>query len=137
MDSLFLVAGGVDGLVRIAEAFRSRGLEVSGIYLIKRTGYEDDEKWIIRLISDQKSPDLNGQMIKALVSLERDRALPLIDPLVRVHIAPSDDPEAARVIDYTHRLGGAPAIIRDVMWQGLFIEYAVVALVPERDAAAA
>ena len=76
-------------------------------------------------------------MLTQLVAMQRDRTLPLIDPMIRIHIAASDDTEASRVLDYAERLGGPPVIIRGMMWQGLFIEYAVVARIPERNAAAA
>jgi hypothetical protein len=76
-------------------------------------------------------------MIVALIDLRREQALPRIDELVGFHIVDVDDPEASRVLDYAQRLGGPPVIIRDAMWQGLFIEYALVAMLPDRKAAAA
>ena len=137
MDPLSLVEGGADGLVQVAEAFRTKRLNVAGIYLIKQTGHAGDERWIIRLVTEEKSPHLRRSMIVALVSLRREGALPRIDESVQFDIVHIDDPESVRVMRYAQALGGAPAVIRDVMWQGLFIEYAVVALIPERDAAAA
>ena len=137
MDPLSLVEGGADGLVRIAEAFRGKRLNVSGIYLIKMTGHAGDERWVIRLVTEEKSPHVKRRMIVALVSLRREGALPRIDDSVLLDTVHVDDFETVRIVQYTEALGGPPAVIRDVMWQGLFIEYAVVALVPERETAAA
>lgn len=137
MDPLLLVEGGVDGLVRIAEAFRSKRVNVSAVYLIKVTGHAGDERWVIRLVTDEKSPHVRRNMIVALIGLRREEALPRIDDSVRVDIVHIDDPEPMRVIQYAQALGGSPVIIKDSMLQGLFVEYALVALVPERDAAAA
>lgn len=137
MDSIGLVEGGVEGLVRIAVAFRAAGIPVTGVYLIKFTTDDNEDQWVLRLVVQETSADLDRRMVTQLVALQRDRALPLIDPLIRIHIAASDDAEVSRVLDYAERLGGPPVIIRGVMWQGLFIEYAVVALIPERNAAAA
>lgn len=137
MDPLSLVEGGAEGLIRVVEAFRAKRLKVSGIYLIRQTGHAGDERWVVRLLTDEKSPQMKRSMIAALVGLRRERALPWIDDAVQFDIVHVDDPEPARVIQYAQALGGPPVLIRDAMWQGLFIEYAFVALVPKRDAAAA
>lgn len=137
MDPLSLVEGGAEGLVRIAEAFRAKRLKISGIYLIKQTGHAGDERWVIRLLTDEKSPHVKRNMIAALIDLRREETLPWIDDSVHFDIVHINDPEPIRVIQYARALGGPPVLIRDAMWQGLFIEYALVALVPERDAAAA
>jgi hypothetical protein len=138
MDPSALVEGGAKGLVRIAEAFRSAGISIVAIYLIKVAGHDgDDEWWELRLVSEDKSPDLNGRMIRELVELERAGRLPWIDHYVRFFIASIDDPEASRVIDYAQQFDRLPVVIRDVMWKGLFIEHALVAMVAERKAAAA
>ena len=137
MDPLSLVEDGVKGLTRIADAFRSRGLRFVGLYLIKDTGHAGDETLTIRLITDVKGPDEKRKMIATLVDLRRERALPWIDSSIGFDLVHIDDPEASRVIEYAQRLGGPFAIIRDTMWQGLFIEYAAVAVIPARDMAAA
>jgi len=137
MDPGSLVEGGWEGLVRIANAFRSSGLPLTGIYLIKRSLPDGDEEWVIPLVSDEKDPALARRMVDELIRLRRDQALPWIDPAVRIKIANSDDPEVSRVIGLAQRLGEPPIMIRDTMWDGLFIEYAMVALVPERAVAAA
>ena len=137
MDPNVLVEGGAEGLVRIADAFRKGGFQVSSVYLLKLVTPDGDERWTVTLVSEDKRPDLNGAMIRHLVQLEHDGALPRIDSWVRFRAATFDDPEASRVIDYAQQFNRLPVLIRDVMWQGLFIEYALVALAPERETAAA
>jgi hypothetical protein len=134
MDQDVLVEGGAEGLDRIAEAFRSKGLPISGVYLTKLTSHDGFEEWIIRLIASARAvPDLKRQMIYALVELRRENKLPRIEAGVRFDIVDPVNGEASRIIEYTRRLGGAPALIRDTMWKGLFIEYALVASVPQAD----
>jgi hypothetical protein len=70
-------------------------------------------------------------MIDKLVQLRRENALPEIDPGVRFDLISSDHVEAARVIDYARQIGKLPVTIRDTMWKGLFIEYALVAQLPQ------
>ncbi len=131
MDQGALVENGAEGLIRIAEAFRARGLPIAGVYLIKLTSEDGFEDWIIRLVSDQYVQNLGRRMVSELIQLRRESALPRVSPGVRFDVVSSDDAEASRVIDYTRRLGGPPAEIRDAMWRGLFIEYALVASVPQ------
>lgn len=134
MDQDVLVEGGVQGLDRIADAFRSKELPVSGVYLIKVTSHDGFEEWIIRLIASRRVvPDLKRQMIFALVELRREAALPRIEAGIRFDIVDAANDEASRIIEYTRRLGGPPTVIRDTMWKGLFIEYALVADVPQAD----
>jgi hypothetical protein len=45
--------------------------------------------------------------------------------------------EASRVIEYARRLGEPPVVIRDAMWDGLYIDYALVAEFEPSTAAAA
>lgn len=118
---------------RIANAFRSKGLPVSGVYLIKLTSNDGYEERIIRLIVDRETPDLKRQMIYKLVELRREGLLPQVDLGIRFDVVTAADSEAARIIEYTRRLGGPSALIRDTMWKGLFIEYALVASVPQTD----
>lgn len=131
MDQDTLVEGGGKGLARIADAFRARGLPVSGIYLIRLTSEEGYAEWVIRLLSDSKMPGLTRQMIDKLVQLRRENALPEVSPGVRFDMISSDHVEAARVIDYARQIGKLPVTIRDTMWKGLFIEYALVAQLPQ------
>ena len=137
MDQVTLVEGGTEGLNRIAEAFRSKGVPVSGVYLIKVTSQDGFEHWIIRLVVDRKTPDLKRKMIHELVRLRRDNRLPKVDPSVRFDVVSATDLEPSRVIDYAQRLGGAPVLIRDANWKGLFIEYALVASIPRTKVAVA
>jgi hypothetical protein len=127
MDNDTLVAGGAGGLDRIAECFRLKGIPVSGIYLIKLTAENGFEDWIIRLVSDHKTADMTRRMVQALVQLRRDdNCLPHVDSRVRFDLVSRTEPEPERVLDYAARLGGFPVTIRDAMWKGLFIEYALV-----------
>ena len=137
MDQVALVEGGAEGLKRIAETFRSKGIPVSAVYLIKLTSEDGFEDRIIRLVADRRTIDLNlkRKMIYELVRLRRDNELPWIDPSVRFDIISSMDPEASRIIDYARRLGGPPVVIREATWQGFFIEYALVASVPHPNVA--
>ena len=133
MDQDVLVEGGTTDLNRIANAFRSKGLPVSGVDLIKLTSNDGYEERIIRLIVDRETPDLKRQMIYKLVELRREGLLPQVDLGIRFDVVTAADSEAARIIEYTRRLGGPSALIRDTMWKGLFIEYALVASVPQTD----
>ncbi len=135
MDQVTLVDGGAEGLNRIAEAFRSRGIPVAGVYLIKLTSEDGFEEWIIRLVADREKPDIKRKMIYELVRLRRDSQLPTVDPGVRFDIVSQTEPEASRIIEYAQRLGGPPVIIRDAVWKGLFVEYALVASVPHANVA--
>jgi len=137
MDQIALVEGGAEGLNRIAELFRSKGVPVSGVYLIKLTSEDGFEKWVIRLIADRETPDLKRKMIHELVRLRRDSRLPRVDPSVRFDIVSSTEPEASRIVEYARQLGGPPVVIRDAAWKGLFVEYALVARVPHTSAAVA
>src|SRR6516225_6460593 len=83
MDQVTLVEDGAEGLNRIAEVFRSRGVPVTGVYLIKVTSQDEFEYWIIRLVVDRKIPDMTRKMIYELVRLRRDNQLPKVDPSVR------------------------------------------------------
>ena len=137
MDQVTLVEGGADGLNRIADAFRSKGIPVSGVYLIKLTSQDGFEDWIIRLVADREMPDLKRKMIHELVRLRRDNELPRVDPSVRFDVVWPTEPEASRIIEYVQRVGGPPVVIRDATWKGLFIEYALVASVPHTNVAIA
>jgi hypothetical protein len=137
MDQVTLVEDGAEGLNRIAEVFRSRGVPVTGVYLIKVTSQDEFEHWIIRLVVDRKTPDLTRKMIHELVRLRRDNQLPKVDPSIRFDIIPRTESEASRIIDYARSLGGPPVLIRDASWKGLFIEYALVASVPSTNVAVA
>lgn len=137
MDWPTLVTGGVEAISDVARQLNSRGIPVVGIYLLNWTSPDGDDRWTLRMVSTENSDELNLRMITQVVALRRDGALPYIDSAVSFDIVSEDDPEASRIMDYVQRLGGAPQIIRSAMWHGLFIEFAVVAMVPERAVAAA
>jgi hypothetical protein len=132
MDQDTLVDNGSEGLNQIAQAFRTKGIAVSGVYLIKLTSHDGFEEWIIRLIVETVWPDLKRKMISELVRLRRDNMLPRTLEGVRFDIVSAADAEASRVIEYVRLLGGPPVVIRDTVWKGLFIEYALVASIPAR-----
>ena len=133
MDQNALVEDGDEGLIRILEAFASRGLNYTGIYLIALISNEGAVDNVIRLISASDLPNQNRDMIYELVRLRRDNKLPWVDTKVRFSVVSESDMEAARLIDYVQQLGKVPTIIRDSMWKGLFIEYALVAKIPQSD----
>ena len=60
MDSIGLVEGGVEGLGRIAVAFRSAGIPVTAVYLIKFTTDDDEDRWVLRLIVEKTTPIWTG-----------------------------------------------------------------------------
>jgi hypothetical protein len=130
-----LVDFGAEDLTRIAQAFRERGLPVTGIYFIISTSDDELEDRIVRLVVDHMPLNMKRQMIYEVVNLRREGRLPDFAAGVRFDLVEPFDDEAGRVIDYTRRLGGPPAIIRDVLWKGLFIEYAIVAEVPQTELA--
>jgi hypothetical protein len=70
-------------------------------------------------------------MVSKLVQLRRENALPRVSSDVRFDVIASDHLEAARVCDYARQFGELPVVIRDTMWKGLFIEYALVAQLPQ------
>jgi hypothetical protein len=137
MDQDVLVEGGASGLLRIQQAFQSKGLRVVGIYIIKLTSHDGYEERVIRLVCDPENGDLTRAMIGQLVELRRDKEFPKVDTGVRFTVVGTNDMEAARIIDYAKQLGGPPVVIRDAVWHGLFIEYALVASVPQADYAVA
>jgi hypothetical protein len=134
MDQVAVVDGDANGLLEIMEAFKARGLPVEGVYLIVLTSDDGFVERIIRLVVPHRSHDLNHRMIAELVKLRRQGKLPRVDESVRFSLISADDPEADRVADYARRIG-VPGTVQDVMWRGLFIEYALVAKVPQMAAA--
>ena len=137
MDQDVLVAGGADGLNRIADAFRAKGVPVTGVYLVKLTSDDGYQEWVIRLIADAATGDAQRQMIYNLVELRREKTFPRTDFGVRFDLVDPNDLEASRIIDYARRLGPLPVTITNAMLKGLFIEYALVARIPQTSVVAA
>jgi hypothetical protein len=123
MDTGELVAGGAEGLRRIAELVKGKGIPVEGAYLIKTTADEGSAFWRLRLITNARSL----QVIHAIVDLRREQKLPRIDPSVRVSGVLGDDTEASRIITYAQNAVERPVEIIDTPIDGLFVEYALVA----------
>lgn len=137
MDQNTLVEGGDAGLRAIAQAFREVGFPVTAIYLVQQTSQDGDLDWVVRVVLFPFRPSLDREFIPKLVQLERDKKLPFIDQQVRVDAVSPEHIEAARVLDYARRMGEPPVVIRKVMWEGLYIEYALVAEYDRTTAAAA
>ena len=123
MDTSQLVAGGAEGLRRIAELVREAGIPVQGIYLIRYTTDEGSVLWGLRLIT----PTNSLEVIRKVVDLRHKNRLPRIDPQVRIKGVPSDHVEASRIIAYAKNAFERPVEIIDTPIDGLFIEYALVA----------
>ena len=81
-------------------------------------------------------PGLERGFISELVRLRRDKKLPFIDQQVRVDAVSPEHVEATRVLDYARRMGEPPVVIRNVTWDGLSIDYALVAEYDHSTAAA-
>jgi hypothetical protein len=137
MDQNTLLEGGSDGLVAVANAFREDGFLVKAIYLVKRTSVDGYTDWVINAVLSPFNLGMDREFIYKLVRLRREKKLPFIDRMVRVNGVSPEHVEASRVIEYARRLGEPPVVIRDAMWDGLSIEYALVAEFEPSTAAAA
>ena len=137
MDQNTLVEGGDAGLVSIANAFSASGFPVKAIYLVKRTSVDGDVDWVIPVVLATFRPGSDRDFIYELARLRRDKKLPFIDEQVRINAVPADHIEASRVIDYATRLGEPPIVIRNAIWDGLYIDYALVTKYPPSTTAAA
>ncbi len=128
MDSLELVKCSVDDLKQIASALRSVGVDVQGIYLIKLTSVEGHVEHLVRVICDVGGMKFDSRdFVHKVIELRRTGKLPDIDDSIRIDCLRSDDLEAKRVADYTRKMKKLPLRIKDVFWDGLYIEYALVA----------
>jgi hypothetical protein len=137
MDQNALVEGGRDGLVAVADALCGAGFPVRAIYLVKRTGEDGYPDWSITAVLSPFAPGMEVELVEAYVRLRRAGRLPHIDRSVRVNGVSLEHVEASRVIEYARRLGEPPVVIRDAMWDGLYIDYALVAEFEPSTAAAA
>lgn len=137
MDKATLVNRENDALNEVARVFRMNGIAVTGIYLIQLTAESGYSERVVRLVTDRKLPNAQRDMIHKLVELRRNGKLPEVDGASRFDIVSADDAEASRIIDYARQYGSLPVLIDDTMWKGLFIEYAIVAELPQPAAALA
>lgn len=128
MDSLELVNCSADDLKQIASALRSVDVDVQGIYLIRLTSVEGNVETLVRVICDIGGMNFDSRdFVHKVIELRRDGKLPDIDEYIRISCVQSDHLEAKRVADYTRKMKKLPLRIRDVLWDGLYIEYALVA----------
>jgi hypothetical protein len=137
MDQNTLVEGDDAGLRAIADEFRKLGFPVEAIYLIKRTSIDGYVAWVVNAVLSPFRPGLDRDFLYQLVRLRREKKLPFIDEQVRVNAVSPDHVEAKRVIEYAQQMGEPPIHIRNVFWDGLYIEYALVAEYDHTTAAAA
>lgn len=126
MDQNTLVEGGDKGLLTIAEAFKNEGFPVAAIYLAKRTSIDGYMEWVVPVVLSPFPHADRRRFIDVLVQLRRAKKLPFIDRSVRIDAVPPDHVEASRIIAYANQLGDLPLVIRDVLLDGVFIEYALV-----------
>jgi len=137
MDQNTLVEGGDAGLRAIADQFRRSGFPVDSIYLVKRTSVDGGVDWVVNAVVSPFRPGLDRDFLYQLVRLRREDRLPFVDEQVRLNAVSPDHVEAKRIIDYARRMGEPPVVIRNVLWDGLYIDYALVAEYDRTTAAAA
>lgn len=123
-----MVAGDDDGLRNIAAAFRSSGVPVQAIYLIKRLSFDFDEPiWTVVAVVEPFARETHGRFTAAQVRLRRAGKFPAVDPAVRMSAVPADDPEAATLLAYARRFGPPPLTLRDIHIDGRHVEFALIA----------
>jgi len=128
MDSLELVNCSVDDLRQIASALRTVEVDVQGIYLIRLTSVEGNVENLVRVICDVGGEKFDSRdFVHKVIELRRNGKLPDTDESIRISCLRSDHLEAKRVAEYTRKMKKLPLRIRDVFWDGLYIEYALVA----------
>jgi hypothetical protein len=127
MDTNALVDGGEEGVRKIVLALEAEGVPVSGAYLIRLTSAEGFSEIVFRIVTTADS----RQVIYKIVRLRRDGKIPILADDVRINPIRPNDMEAKRVLDYAARIGGPTVAIKDVNWDRLFIEDAVVVKLPK------
>jgi hypothetical protein len=70
---------------------------------------------------------VSHDFVHTLIELRRAGKLPSTDSQIRISSVNLDHVEAKRVLDYARQMKKLPLTIKGVLWQGLFIEYALVA----------
>jgi hypothetical protein len=117
--------------------FRKVGYPVEAIYLVKRTSIDGYEDWVVNAVLSPFKAGSDRDFLQQLVRLRREKKLPRIDEQIRVNAVPPDHVEAKRIIEYARQMGEPPILIRNTFWDGLYIEYALVAEYDHTTAAAA
>jgi hypothetical protein len=129
MDTNALVEGGVDGLETVVRSLEHEGIVIRGAYLIRLTSDDGLSEISFRIVTEHDLRDV----IHKFVRLRREARLPKVADEVRISPIRANDVEATRVLDYASRLGSAPVTIKEVFWNGLFIEDAVVVKLPSHE----
>jgi len=133
MDTGTLVEGGAKGLLEVVHVLESQGVPILGAYLIRVTSEGGFSETNFRIVTNDDQRDV----IYKFVRLRREKMLPALSDDVRISPIRPDHVEAKRVLDYASRLGTPPVAIKEVFWDGLFIEDAVVVKMPSREHAVA
>jgi hypothetical protein len=133
MDTGTLVEGGAEGLLEVVRILESQGVSILGAYLIRLTSEDGYSETNFRIVTNDDQRDV----IYKFVRLRREKRLPALSDDVRISPVRPNHVEATRVLDYASRLGTPPVSIKEVFWDGLFIEDAVVVKLPSREHAVA
>ena len=133
MGTVEMVTCTAEDLFRISNALKESGVDVRAIYFIKVTTVEDSIFWNIRVVTDHDSRDFFFK----LWELRKAGRIPSIDPDIRIKAIRPNSIEAQRVLEYALQFRMAPVVISNVVWKGLYIEYAIVAEAPGLEKVAA
>ncbi|MBV9637672.1 MAG: hypothetical protein JO163_22640 [Methylobacteriaceae bacterium] len=136
MDPSELVSGGAAGLRRIGELLVQDGFPLTALYLW-REQQEDGERWAIVIVSSADFRMSSKAFFNRLVRLKNRPDFPSVAVGARFYLRSVEDPVARQVIDYARRIGTPVARIESAMWNGIYIDYAVVVRWPDSDRAAA
>ena len=131
-DCVQTVSGLRPDCVQIASALRSVDVEVQGIYLIRLTSVEGYVEDLVRVVCDVGGKKFDSRdFVHKVIELRRNGKLPELDQSIRIDCIRNDHLEAKRIADYTRKMKKLPLRIKDVFWDGLYIEYALVAEMSE------
>lgn len=133
MGTVEMVMCTSDDLLRVSHELKVSGVDVQAIYFIKVTTVEDSVFWNIRVVTTHDPRDF----FYKLWELRKAGRIPPIDPDIRIKAVRPNNTEAERVLDYARQFRAAPVVISNVVWNGLYIEYALVAEAPGLERVAA
>ncbi len=122
MDTNLLVAGGDEGLRRIAEGLERNGVRLNGAYAIRVTTPDGVAYVHFTVVTD----DDPRTVIFKYGDLRKRNIVPSLASHVRFSPRRSNYVEADRVLDYARKVGSPIVRITNVIWRGLYIEDAVV-----------